>query len=218
MPRVTPGPPCLICKNPSHARGLCSTHYNRWREHGHTGQTRPKGWGSRSAHPLKDTWVNTGKHLVGRDARWNDFWLFVEDVGERPHRLSRLKRRDASQPWGPSNAFWTTPITKDGARVDKAAYQREYARQNPLRIKSIDMKRRYGLTLEDYDRMLEAQDGKCAICGEFDETFGRLVIDHCHDRKKVRGLLCSICNRALGGFRDSPELLSRAVAYLNLTK
>jgi hypothetical protein len=66
--------------------------------------------------------------------------------------------------------------------------------------------------------MLEAQDYKCAICGVLDVVApgnGALAVDHCHETGRVRGLLCSICNTSLGGFRDDPELLQRAVNYLN---
>jgi hypothetical protein len=76
------------------------------------------------------------------------------------------------------------------------------------------MKKHYGITIQDYDRMLEEQEGKCAICKGPPTTFGRLVVDHCHDSKKVRGLLCSHCNRALGGFRDNVDTVIAAAAYL----
>ncbi len=83
---------------------------------------------------------------------------------------------------------------------------------------------RYGLTLADYDRLWEQQDGRCAICRDFPP--GRFVmrgsklqhflhVDHDHDTNTARGLLCSQCNRALGQFRDKPELLVAALAYLD---
>ena len=84
---------------------------------------------------------------------------------------------------------------------------------------------RYGLTLDDYDRMWAKQNGRCAIC--CDLPAGKLIlrgtkmqhslhVDHDHDSNKVRGLLCSQCNRALGQFRDDPKLLIAAIAYLEL--
>mgnify|MGYP000094078581 FL=1 len=63
--------------------------------------------------------------------------------------------------------------------------------------------------------MLEAQDYKCAICGNEDEVEGRrLAIDHCHSTGDVRGLLCGKCNRGLGLFYDNQELLNKAIQYL----
>lgn len=75
------------------------------------------------------------------------------------------------------------------------------------------LRRKYGLTGEQYDQMLAGQGGRCALCG--DESNGRTWhVDHCHDSGKVRGLLCDLCNRGLGHFRDNAGVLRRAVAYL----
>jgi hypothetical protein len=60
------------------------------------------------------------------------------------------------------------------------------------------VKRNYGITLDDYDRMAEEQGGVCAICGEPDITGRRLAIDHNHETGEVRGLLCVKCNVKLG--------------------
>jgi hypothetical protein len=78
------------------------------------------------------------------------------------------------------------------------------------------IRRQYGITLNEYNEMLENQNYKCAICGNEDEVEGRrLAIDHCHTSGKVRGLLCGKCNRGLGLFYDNVELLNNAILYLN---
>jgi hypothetical protein len=77
--------------------------------------------------------------------------------------------------------------------------------------------RKYGLTPDDYEALLASQGGTCAICGESPRgvgRYGRLVVDHEHASGKIRGLLCSNCNRALGWFRDSPSILRAAESYL----
>ena len=71
----------------------------------------------------------------------------------------------------------------------------------------------YGLTPEEYNKMLTESGGRCAICGESFEDTPR--IDHCHTTGKVRGLLCHNCNVGLGHFKDSTENLLKAVEYLN---
>ena len=77
------------------------------------------------------------------------------------------------------------------------------------------LKKQYGITLETYRIMLENQNYSCAICGEKEKVVGRsLAVDHCHNSGKVRQLLCGNCNQALGKFKDSPELLEKAKAYL----
>ncbi len=74
------------------------------------------------------------------------------------------------------------------------------------------LKCRYGITIQDYDTMLENQGGKCAICRR--ERLGKrkLCVDHDHATGKVRGLLCTVCNSALG-FIESPRY-ERALEYL----
>lgn len=77
----------------------------------------------------------------------------------------------------------------------------------------------YGLRPEDYIALYERQQGGCAICGENGETFGgrRLHIDHDHSTGKVRGLLCGLCNTAIGHLKDSPTLLRAAASYLEVS-
>lgn len=70
----------------------------------------------------------------------------------------------------------------------------------------------YGLSLDEYQAMLEAQDYTCAICGGVGSR--RLAVDHCHATEKVRGLLCNKCNLALGLLEDDPERMGRAINYL----
>lgn len=74
--------------------------------------------------------------------------------------------------------------------------------------------RKYGITPDQYKAMSEAQNHKCAICQK-PETTKHLAVDHCHKTGKVRGLLCQVCNTSIGKFRDSIELLTSAIAYLN---
>lgn len=78
------------------------------------------------------------------------------------------------------------------------------------------LKKQYGITTDEYDRMLERQGGVCAICGNgaADALRKNLAVDHCHDSGRVRGLLCSNCNIGIGKFKDDPVLLRRAIKYL----
>lgn len=75
----------------------------------------------------------------------------------------------------------------------------------------------YGISVADYDAMLLAQDGRCAIClsdspGGVAQHFS---VDHCHRTGRVRGLLCLSCNGMLGNARDRREVLLAAVDYLD---
>lgn len=88
----------------------------------------------------------------------------------------------------------------------------ERSLKRPKSYREYSLKAKYGLTLDDYEAMCIAQDGKCAIC--FDDTQGKLVVDHCHESGRVRELLCHRCNVGLGFGRDSPDLLRRMADYV----
>lgn len=91
--------------------------------------------------------------------------------------------------------------------------QRVRYEKNRVYRANADMVRKYGITLEDYNRMLEAQGGHCAICPRVPGT-KRLPVDHNHDTGAVRGILCDRCNRAIGLLGDSTDLLESALNYL----
>src|SRR5690606_33401686 len=74
---------------------------------------------------------------------------------------------------------------------------------------------RFGLSRDDFDRMMDAQYGECCICHRpAEESSKRLAIDHDHETGRVRGLLCQKCNCALGLFRDDPGIVMAAAVYL----
>jgi hypothetical protein len=98
------------------------------------------------------------------------------------------------------------------ARLKEADYE-EFRR----RERQSNFRRLYGISIEDYDAMLAAQGGLCAICGEAGaggRWKRRLHVDHAHDTGAIRGLLCHGCNVAIGSLRESPALLLKAVEYL----
>jgi len=77
-------------------------------------------------------------------------------------------------------------------------------------------KRKYGITLEDYDAMLEKQGGCCAICkSETSKRNDYFMVDHDHETGAVRGLLCSPCNSAIGLLGDNISTLQNAINYLS---
>lgn len=89
---------------------------------------------------------------------------------------------------------------------------------NPSEIRRNEVQEReivkkYGITEDQYQQILNLQRGVCAIC-ERHQRYRRLSIDHDHRTNKVRGLLCNWCNRSLGRYGDSPIRLRKAAAYL----
>jgi hypothetical protein len=111
---------------------------------------------------------------------------------------------------------------------EKQRAQRKSHREKNLdhykaRERNEFLKRRYGITHTQYLEMLTAQGGVCKICKTTECSTGKLfAVDHDHSccsptracEKCIRGLLCADCNRGLGMFKDNPELLDSAKAYL----
>lgn len=104
--------------------------------------------------------------------------------------------------------------------------EKKYRQENPdkrkITYRKVDLKRKYGMTIEDKKIMLKKQDYKCAVCGEELFLFGDFKdrnkvahVDHNHETGKVRGLLCNDCNRGIGLLKDNPEYLLKAASYLN---
>lgn len=91
---------------------------------------------------------------------------------------------------------------------------RRWQKRNPDKARNSALKTKFGITLDDYNRMLDDQNGVCAICQQNCSLNERLSVDHCHDTGEVRGLLCNSCNNGIGKFKDSQKLLISAANYL----
>lgn len=101
------------------------------------------------------------------------------------------------------------------ANRDKAlAATRKYAAKSKELRRSSRLTALYGVTAEQYDAVLERQNGVCAICKNTTTDGRRLAVDHCHYTGKIRGLLCFHCNTAIGRLGDTAEKVARAVKYL----
>lgn len=104
------------------------------------------------------------------------------------------------------------------------AYRKKYAKENAKHIAARYRRAKFGVWVspEDYDRMVESQNNLCAICHKPQSVrkqarggeFKKLAVDHNHTTGAVRGLLCDLCNRALGLFKDDISVLESAISYL----
>ena len=90
----------------------------------------------------------------------------------------------------------------------KSSYNHEKARDYQL-------KRKFGINTDEYDALLQLQNGVCAICFRICATNRSLAVDHHHATGEIRGLLCGRCNRGLGFFNDNTTHLQSAIDYLN---
>jgi hypothetical protein len=104
----------------------------------------------------------------------------------------------------------------------KAAYMRAYNKAHPVcpkKAKSRKLKSIFGIDLEDYNQRGAAQKWCCAICDKHvTEIKKSLCVDHDHTTGKVRDLLCSNCNTALGFIAEDSRILQRMIQYLNIHK
>lgn len=76
-----------------------------------------------------------------------------------------------------------------------------------------NLKSNYGISIDDFDRLLASQDGRCAIC-ETPNPQRFWHIDHDHSTGEIRGILCNLCNVGLGAFKDNRHSLKMAEIYL----
>ena len=132
-------------------------------------------------------------------------------VGARTCNLCRAEKR--AERFYLSNPYQCKKCLRDRTRAHRKEHPdiwTTYKRRHTL-------KKLYGITPEQYKDLLARQDGKCAICESAHvhrRGMNNFAIDHDHQSGIVRALLCHNCNRGLGHFKDSPELLVKAVLYL----
>lgn len=213
------------CGDLAIAKGMCDKHYRRMKDHGTTDANPDRG--KRSKHPLYGVWKHMRRHKGRQNVcqDWlDDFWTFVFDVGEKPSDKHRLYSADESLPLGPQNFVWKKSLTHRVEGEDRKTYearaQKAYRKARKEAFQGYELKRNYGLSSEKYQKLLDHQNGTCAICGKEEkiEIKGKLLslaVDHCHTSGDVRGLLCNNCNRGLGLFNDSIESLTNAISYLS---
>lgn len=188
---------CAECDQPSHAKGLCVLHY------------------ARQQHPLRNTWKLIRSRYPGATPKkWERFEFFLADVGERPTERHQLRRDDDTEPYSAKNIRWIEPVlngNKDSfSPEERALYVREWT-----------LNRKYSIGKVEYDAMLAAQNGVCAICCKAESFINKKTtklqefsVDHDHKTGAVRGLLCVRCNRMLGYARDDKNILRQAILYL----
>jgi hypothetical protein len=141
-------------------------------------------------------------------------WFYMH--GEWPERLIRFNdgniknTRFSNLRYGEFHH-----VTKDG----RNAYDREARKRRPDVFRNQALKRDFGITLEEYKKKLVAQNGVCAICRQPETLVRRgvvanLAVDHDHKTGVIRDLLCSDCNNGIERFKEDPERLRSAIAYL----
>lgn len=102
---------------------------------------------------------------------------------------------------------------KECTRVRRAKWWKSEA--GKLSSQNTKLKRRFGITLQQFNEMLSERNNQCQICGAKESCLGHsLAVDHCHTTGQIRGLLCKACNVGLGNFKDNTKFLQAAIQYL----
>lgn len=187
---------CLIdkCHAKTFATNLCVHHYTKANAH-------------------KNRWYTVRMGARGEYPRaWDKFAGYLADVGSPPSDIHQLRRIDPTKPWSKDNATWIQVVPR--AHTTEPQERKAYAKEWNLR-------RRFGITGDQYAAMMKLQNGCCAICQEPERSINsnngklkELAVDHDHDTGEVRGLLCTACNRTLGYAQEDETILDRAISYL----
>lgn len=214
-----PGPEFRLTRgNPGAKLGPENFHWKKKRT-GSPGKFRDK----KDCHHLYQRWLSYRRTKDGISKEWSDdFYVFVAGVGDPPGPSWQLSRANVYEPLGPDNFFWKEvkpDIGSEEKRKNHARYMREYMAANPRIRKHSSLMKQFGMTIEEYDVLLAKQNGVCAICASPETHVIRgktvsLAVDHCHTTHKIRGLLCSDCNRGLGHFKDEAQRLRAAADYI----
>jgi len=159
---------------------------------------------------LKSKCIECVKQSVKKRAEMNrSYWKTHDPYNENETKICRVCRKEYPK----TKEYWYKHIRRGSG----LSYECKLSHDKFMRDKNL--RKRFGITLDQYNKMFEEQDGRCAICGK-EETIIRhsddvsLAVDHDHKTGKIRKLVCHSCNVGLGFFSDDVELLEKAIKYL----
>lgn len=133
----------------------------------------------------------------------------IKSLKKRCPKCKRQKRLEL---------FGKSSLSKDGRKSWCKSCRKKYESRKRYAKWLYYARGRPPILREDFNKMLEKQNGMCAICKtevNQDKRNQRLCIDHDAKTGEIRGILCHLCNRGLGHFKDNPDFLLRAAEYLS---
>ncbi len=133
------------------------------------------------------------------------------------NNLCEDTRRNGNQCRECVNAYYREWSKTEKARIKTRRASEKYRQteHGKRRRRSATLQSDHGISIEQFEQMLEQQNNECSICGKnFTVAVLKPSVDHCHASGRIRGLLCQPCNVGLGWFRDDTEALTKAVEYL----
>lgn len=221
MPRKRIEGICSVvgCDKPLKSVGLCNNHYQMKYKYGRLHKISDLG---KRKHPFYSLWFER-KQTNDLVPEWIDFWQFVKDIGNKPGTAFILVRLREGK-YGPNNFKWYETLRKRPDESRRQWYARKWQSRRehfPNFDNERQLKRKYGITIADYERMFANQNGLCAVCNQPETCIShhtngpkRLSVDHNHKTGKVRALLCWRCNGTLGKLEEKHGLLYAMSDYL----
>lgn len=209
------------CPRPAWSRGWCTAHYDRWRRKGDAGAVgiRQRGNGTETCDFDGCGRPHLSKGLCA--GHYSQMWVGTQlrPIRAVPDTTARddqgRKCCTACGGWLAVGGFHGRTASLDGLSPSCKRCARSH-----------QLQRDFGLTLDEYEEILESQRGGCAVCGRTEEANGRmLAVDHdhacCPERMTCgscrRGLLCSRCNLHLGAIGDNIVHIEAMASYLRAT-
>ena len=117
-------------------------------------------------------------------------------------RISKNQRR-----WKKEN--------KELCRIKSIEWANTHKEQRKLTLRKFQLKKFYGLSIDQFQKMLSNQNNCCALCSNEFKSDSDTSVDHNHTTGNVRQLLCKKCNFGIGMFNEDVSLLSKAINYIN---
>ena len=152
----------------------------------------------------------------------DEVWVAKENERKKIWRENNwAKARAATDRWEKQNRDRVNKNARRRRMENPDKYRdkaNRWRQKSPEKVKKYTLMASYGMTAEEYYQLFDKQEGLCLICLAPEKENRLLSVDHCHYTGKIRGLLCKKCNTGIGMLQDDPELLKRALAYLDENK
>jgi len=170
-----------------------------------------------------NSWCKSCANEVAKINRENDPELYRERC-KKYYRTHTERVSAANKKYRAAHTEETklkNKLYRENHKEEIKEYRCSHVEYHRTKRRECHLKHQYNLSQEEYEALVNFQKGVCAICGKEEtavdpryKTVRKMAVDHDHETGKVRGLLCSRCNKGIGAMEDSPELLLKAVVYL----
>lgn len=141
--------------------------------------------------------------------------LIFDNTVKKKRIRNKEKDREYARQWALRNPEKVKENNKNRKRTKKqhSEYMKAWRIKEPEKAKSADLKKQYGITIDDYNKKLQSQNCKCAVCGSL-QGKRALAVDHNHSTGEIRDLLCHRCNTSIGLMDESIDKLKALISYL----